>query len=540
MFDSDEEPISDPSLGSYQTVLETSRTVDFSDFEERPLIQTLAKDLEGRPAIVITPICIGADSEAFPRSLRYAVRRLDPILSRQDYIVIACFSQQTWAVFNDPGFVWLKTFFALLPRLYRKRLKKLYFIHPTATTQAALTAWMPFIGQKFWSKYVHVDRLSTMIGRIMIPEGRVARYFPHIVQVEEAQIRGEDLPPVFGVALDDLAGRQGLDVRGCKAVPEALVMMVAQLERREVIITRDLFAQQPEAPPLYTIIAHIDNGNWSAELTENVPALATALRVFLGSLDEPLFGDRAFSTFARLIKEEEAAGVGEKTSRSRYASVLRSLIGQASFSGAQTTKYLLTFFDTVTQRQRDNMMTAKKLAECFAPVFLKPKTWDETVPQLLPAVVEAIALLISEPTAFFRDVFSYLEKPRAEESVVPSPPLPAHAPPIMEGVTEEEEEEETVTEESEPGGSLPTRRTPQMGKLAFRLPILATAKAATTGAKMTLPTKRPPGGPPAVPKMAAPRGAPALLTETEEESLEEQESEESFEEESVSEEDIIS
>lgn len=65
---------------------------------------------------------------------------------------------------------WLKGVYDMLPRKYKKNLKKLYILHPTFWVKSFFFFVRPFISSKFWRKVEYVKSANEVRRHQSLPD----------------------------------------------------------------------------------------------------------------------------------------------------------------------------------------------------------------------------------------------------------------------------------------------------------------------------------------------------------------------------------
>lgn len=136
---------------------------------------------DGLPIVVFVPSRLqAADGDGLHRALLFFVKIMEPI-SRDGFHVVFCYSDVSWfsqgcalqrGVRSGTGysgatrprrvpvlipprgshFAYLRGVHGALPRAFRKNIKSLHILHPTATLRAFFFFLRPLVKRKFWRK----------------------------------------------------------------------------------------------------------------------------------------------------------------------------------------------------------------------------------------------------------------------------------------------------------------------------------------------------------------------------------------------------
>lgn len=148
---------------------------------------------------------------------------------KSDYVLVYVGSEVSSA--NRPSVSWLRKAYGLFNRNYKKRIQKLYLIHPTTFTRIALKFFKVLVSEKFWRKLVQVDDVSQMHLYIS----------PEQLRLPEAcysvPLRKGQKVVLFGVSLE----RAVAENPHPSGLPAPLLEVFAFLGRDDVLDTEGLF-----------------------------------------------------------------------------------------------------------------------------------------------------------------------------------------------------------------------------------------------------------------------------------------------------------
>jgi hypothetical protein len=149
----------DKSAQEYALLFEKGKGRDFSEFESLHVLDVTGHDPVGRPVVVFVASRLPAKSLNMDDFLLFIIQKLDSVV-KSDYVLVYVGSEVSSA--NRPPVAWLRKAYGLFNRNYKKRIQKLYLIHPTTFTRIALKFFKVLVSEKFWRKLVQVDDVSQM------------------------------------------------------------------------------------------------------------------------------------------------------------------------------------------------------------------------------------------------------------------------------------------------------------------------------------------------------------------------------------------
>ena len=99
------------------------------------------------------------------RMVLYGIHVTSKIADRP-YVIVYFDAEASWL--STRKFKWLQKTYKLLPRKYKKNIKKLYLVHPSKMQRAFVWFSKPFVSKKFWKKFTFVHTLQDLDTRVRI------------------------------------------------------------------------------------------------------------------------------------------------------------------------------------------------------------------------------------------------------------------------------------------------------------------------------------------------------------------------------------
>lgn len=396
IFDSDAE-VSSHIMVEYEKLLKKSYTENFEDLLKTDLLKVIGKDAYGSFIVVLVPCFIMTNGIDPEKTLRYAIYRLDSIV-KEKYVLILCETHSNWL--SDTVFMYAKQWYDILPKVYKKNLKKLYLLHGGFFSKTFLTMMSPFISEKFWKKLEYIEKLEDLFIKLNIDGANNLKHFPYIVQRNEELLLGVDTISFFGADLEILCQRFGRSFMGFKNIPSLLVTFIDHLLKPEIINTKDLFNLQTDSATLYEIVGDIENGEPTTDFN-NIPALVCSFRLFLDTQKYGLLGKEACASLLQIRNSSS-------TKILKYTMV--KLFERLQLGSQQCILCLLHFFKKVTEHAEQNNMTAKALSAIFAPTFFRSRRPLTNYQEGIPLANKCLMMLIQDSSILKNNNMNDLEE----------------------------------------------------------------------------------------------------------------------------------
>eukprot|EP00304_Pavlova_gyrans_P010502 CAMPEP_0206053026 /NCGR_PEP_ID=MMETSP1466-20131121/34953_1 /ASSEMBLY_ACC=CAM_ASM_001126 /TAXON_ID=44452 /ORGANISM="Pavlova gyrans, Strain CCMP608" /LENGTH=254 /DNA_ID=CAMNT_0053428187 /DNA_START=103 /DNA_END=867 /DNA_ORIENTATION=- len=132
---------------------------DYGDLRELGCFRRAGVDRAGNPLYLVVPGSMRADTD-LRRVRRLAVQEMHAHASEDNpfSVVFVQNNVNPSARAVSPWFVWET--YRMLPRPFKKNLRMLGVVHPTAFTRTCLLMLAPFLSDSFWDKLYIVERLE--------------------------------------------------------------------------------------------------------------------------------------------------------------------------------------------------------------------------------------------------------------------------------------------------------------------------------------------------------------------------------------------
>ena len=331
-----------------------SHNTDFAEVSSLNVIYLSGVDKCGRPVVVVVAKHLPAKSVNLDTLLLYFIHFLDPIVAN-DYVLIFCAAESSSS--NRPGFDWLRRIYSLFKRKYKKNLKGLFIVHPTAWIKSFKTLFTPFVSSKFWRKYHHI---SDPVGLYSWIE-RTQLRLPDFVLNYKPNTRDR-----FGISLEEV-----LQVTHSKGlIPPILRDCVAYL--RHHLDKEGIFRLSGSAAEIKRVIHQYNSGvavNLDSVADPNV--VAGVLKQFLRDLPDPLL---PYSIYPQLIATHSA--LSEPDMLAAWLKNIMSLLSLIPPAHYECLRFLCELIRDTCAASAQNKMTYPNLAICFAPNILKSPETD--------------------------------------------------------------------------------------------------------------------------------------------------------------------
>lgn len=403
IFDSDAE-VGPHIMVEYEKLLKKSYTENFEDLLKTDLLKVIGKDAYGSFIVVLVPCFIMTNGIDPEKTLRYAIYRLDSIV-KEKYVLILCETHSNWL--SDTVFMYAKQWYDILPKVYKKNLKKLYLLHGGFFSKTFLTMMSPFISEKFWKKLEYIEKLEDLFIKLNIDGANNLKHFPYIVQRNEELLLGVDTISFFGADLEILCQRFGRSFMGFKNIPSLLVTFIDHLLKPEIINTKDLFNLQTDSATLYEIVGDIENGEPTTDFN-NIPALVCSFRLFLDTQKYGLLGKEACASLLQ-IRNSSSTKILKYT--------MAKLFERLQLGSQQCILCLLHFFQKVTEHAEQNNMTAKALSVIFSPSFFRSRKPLTNYQEGIPLANKCLMMLIQDSSILTNNNMKDLEESDEVSSV---------------------------------------------------------------------------------------------------------------------------
>lgn len=349
---------------------------------------------EGRPVYIL-------NAAAFPDSfdvdydslLSYVLDRLpkeDELLSGTEYEIVFFAGGQpegaTTEKKNGPGIGWYVRAYEVLSRALRKKLQRLYIVHPRTWVRVLLGAFSTIVSPKFRRKLIHVNTLTALAEYIPVEQLLI----PPSVYVQDRKIKPEIYVPYA-------TGRRAFGARhpfpknidtGETRLPRVLRETTAFLLMGENVNTEGLFRIPPNAVLSGVLKESYDRGQrwivWKergATLVEPgldqklvdyvrledaypVHQAAALIKVWYRELREPIFPETSYEVLKERFEVHDAQVSTEDLEDLLLSSSERSPL--STTSRAILTRHLLPLLSEVAMHEAGNKMSSENLAIVFS------------------------------------------------------------------------------------------------------------------------------------------------------------------------------
>ncbi|KAJ2742369.1 hypothetical protein GGI20_004534 [Coemansia sp. BCRC 34301] len=292
----------------------------------------------------------------YERLLNVMIFCLDEFVEN-DYTVVMLMSGAQY----HPGWQWLTKAYRRLDRKYRKNVKRLYVVHPSAWTKLVFQIFGKIVSPKFFAKVTWVDTLSQLA--TMVPLSQIS--VPAAVHAYNAKVEGAytscpSPPPsvaagrVFGVPLESLMGSDA----GHVVLPRPVRECIGFLRRANGTATEGIFRRSPASTQLRAAKNAYNEGSHVDLAQGGVHVAAVLLKLFFRELPTPVFGTHSYAA----IRAMPATGSDE---RARH--VTTAVLSLLPRDHRLLLCFVCALLADVARNSEANRMTPFNLALVWAP-----------------------------------------------------------------------------------------------------------------------------------------------------------------------------
>eukprot|EP00002_Diphylleia_rotans_P027864 TRINITY_DN560_c0_g2_i10.p1 TRINITY_DN560_c0_g2~~TRINITY_DN560_c0_g2_i10.p1 ORF type:complete len:718 (+),score=116.30 TRINITY_DN560_c0_g2_i10:88-2241(+) len=324
----------------YTKLKDAASHKDFAAFEDMKFLLIGGTDLNGFTSISVYGHSFPAASADLNLVTMYIIWKLDPIVSKP-YSVF--FFQSGASAHNRPPFGWMKKFYLLLGRKYKKNMKSLVIIHSSFWTKLSINCFLPFVSGKFWSKVKYASTLHELNqfiepSHITIPDIAIKC---EQGLLEQAPQHAPPTQGLFGIPLSYLMGEE-------YAAPDFVKECVAFLREHGASV-EGIFRITGSSSEVSQLQKDFDEGKLSSIPESTDPhVVAGLLKIFFRQLPEPLLTYELYEEFTQLTALENSKVKIQKLS------MLISHLPPAHYATLQALSELLVEVAKKSSRQLDD------------------------------------------------------------------------------------------------------------------------------------------------------------------------------------------
>ena len=352
------------------------------------------------PSAAGLPIYV-VNAAAFPDSfevdydslLPYVLARLpgeEELLSGQEYEVVFFAGGQPEGATTEkkqgPGIGWYLQAYHVLSRATRKKLQKLYIVHPRTWVRVLVGVFGTIVSPKFRRKIVHVNTLTGLALHIPVEKLLI----PPPVYLHDRKLTPEIFVPYA-------TGRRAFGVRhpfpknintGATSLPRVLRETTSFLLLAQNVKTEGLFRIPPHSILAGALKEAYDRGQrfivWKEKGTcvvepgmpqalldeirledaYGVHLAAALIKTWYRELREPIFPESCYDELRRKYSDPTVEVTPEDLVDMVYPASPNSPLSTAS--RVILTRHLLPMLSIVARNEPQNKMNAENLAICFA------------------------------------------------------------------------------------------------------------------------------------------------------------------------------
>lgn len=358
------------------------------------LYRTPKPSQEGRPVYILNaaafPDAFDVDYDSL---LSYVLARLpkeDELLSGTEYEIVFFAGGQpegaTTEKKNGPGIGWYIRAYEVLSRALRKKLQKLYIVHPRTWVRVLLGAFSTIVSPKFRRKLVHVNTLTALAEYIPVEQLLI----PPSVYVQDRRVKPEIYVP-YATGRRAFGAQHPLPKNidtGETRLPRVLRETSAFLLMGENVNTEGLFRIPPNAVLSGVLKEAYDRGQqwivWKergatlaqpgldpklldyVRLEDAYPVhqAAALIKVWYRELRQPIFPETSYHALKEKFEPHDA-----QVSAEDLVDLLLPQSEQSPLSAtsrAALTRHLLPLLSEVAAHEKSNKMNSENLAIVFS------------------------------------------------------------------------------------------------------------------------------------------------------------------------------
>lgn len=198
----DEEDSEEENEVKYQELLAAAKKENFSDLREADFLYRSNYDSQGRSIVVLIGSNLPGKTVSLEHLLLYIIYTLDSVVEK-DYVVAYFASNQNSA--NRPPFTWIRKAYKIFDRKYKKNLKQLYIVQPTAWLRMTLRFLGALVSKKVWQKILYLSSFEDIYAYMSPSMLRLPANFVEKVTT---------MQPVFGEPLERTVSNPALQHNG--------------------------------------------------------------------------------------------------------------------------------------------------------------------------------------------------------------------------------------------------------------------------------------------------------------------------------------
>lgn len=389
-----------------------ARDADLAAEEAQRAVYFAGTDGDGGAILVVVGARLPRDKAALYRHLLYGARLLERH-AQDDWQLVYCDGGSSPLSRNHFG--WLREARAVLPQVFRERLRALHVLSPSFWTKVFLSFFKRHMDRDFFPRLLlYPDGPNDQLDFALAPLGFLMAV-PPFVALAHARTRAEakalarrrkewraakrsaaaSAAAVRWAAARPLAeevarSRRALPVFG--GLPRVLYECEAALAARAMAL-EGVFRVPGRALEVAEVRARFAldlDVVFAADADPHVAA--AAYKAFLRDLPEPLV---PFAAYAGVVAAAAPAlEGGDEEARTCAAALARAVAGMPEENRA-TLRSVARFLALVAARHEENKMTAHNLAVVFAPNLLRPEV--ETPQSMVrdsAAAIQAVQVMV--------------------------------------------------------------------------------------------------------------------------------------------------
>lgn len=381
----------------------------FPEEWDAQLLMDCGMTADGQRLVLFTPGFLQPildDDDELDRAFRFILLNMHNIAMQNKFIFVYCCLGMDWStpMLGER----LQIAFDILPKKYTKNLKRFYILHGNSSTRLTMWSFYAWLTPQFWEKIQYVNSIEK-ICEDLFPDDDAAqaelhRRFPQVIQRQDAQQRGSDLPVNFGAPVRAICNTFGVDYmdkttgRWYPKLPPAVIFLCEALERQAA---DEEFGRLFDVDAkIFDLLNLVDAGNPLPR--ELDPALLwCCLKAWMDCLPTPLL---SFEVMSRLETDQIQPGDIKRQRDFLVELFHEKLPTEAAYVALYIASFLHTMCNIAQDRQGGKseaarselpvLLTPATAAKAFASGFLRPRAFTDEFLKAIPAAESLIATLI--------------------------------------------------------------------------------------------------------------------------------------------------
>ncbi|CAF0975201.1 unnamed protein product [Adineta steineri] len=356
-------------LGGHQTILHDTEDPDYNLIKkigEYGIVDLCGDDKFGRKVILCSACRLPHENRIqnsefktidkfYDCLLKYIIRTFDEYVD-MDYVIV--YFHHGLHSYNRPSYGWLMKSYRNIERKYKKNLKALYVVHPTAWIKFLWPFLRSIISVKFSSKLRYINRIGQLTEYVHLNNLKIPEEIRSIDPLIPIEIPSSEQKPTqkFNVSLQFI-----LEHEQGEKIPLVIRQTVDYIKSFG-LNEPGIFRQTVPIPLIKQIEDKYNDGQpIILQQYGDVHFASCILKIFLRSLTDPLM---TYHLYPELL------GLSGTLKRHNQIDIIRDLIiEKLPAQNYIVLKYLIEFLNLVSIYSDTNLMTTTNLSLVFGPIL---------------------------------------------------------------------------------------------------------------------------------------------------------------------------